>query len=142
MNYQPRSNLITVFTILAVTAMLPWVASSVAKEPPLVLAQQAVETTPGLSPEAELAGRFMGEGYLVTGPARLAKYTSTAIYLVSGTRRAHAIPLTSGRLAVMDGSGKVLTASALQPNTLVYVCQKGQNVAVIVLPAEEDKKDA
>jgi len=79
--------------------------------------------------------------YSIVGPINVASVSSRDIVLRTAAKNL-GIDLTGKNVVVIDENSNPLTLSAVQKGTRVYVCRKGNNVVVVVLPDSEPTSGA
>ena len=81
----------------------------------------------------DLARRFIDASYSVAGPLSVVQITPDSLTLRNPYKDT-VLSLRGQNLAVMDENAQPLAESDIATGSTVYVCRKGEQMAVIVLP--------
>lgn len=81
----------------------------------------------------DLARRFIDASYTVAGPLSVVQITQDSLTLRNPYKDT-VLSLRGQSLAVMDENAQPLAASDIVTGSTVYVCRKGEQTAVILLP--------
>lgn len=87
---------------------------------------------PAPSPTSPIT-QYVAQAYSIVGPVNVSVVTPRAITLYIGSSDL-GIDLTGKNVVVIDQNSQALNLSAVQKGTRVYVCRKGNNVVVVVVP--------
>ncbi len=87
----------------------------------------------GPQPPASPITPYVAMAYSIVGPIDVALVSTQGIVLHTGAKNL-GIDFTGKNVVVLDQNSNPLTLSAVQKGTWVYVCRKGNNVVVVVLP--------
>ncbi|AFM26573.1 hypothetical protein [Desulfomonile tiedjei] len=79
------------------------------------------------------------KGYGIVGPVQVIKIESNSLSLFTLKKEPDVLDLNGKQLAIKNSENKDLLLSEIQQFSKIYICRKGNEVIILVLPAKENK---
>jgi hypothetical protein len=120
-------------------ALSPVNAQTRGESEPGMKGVQNVEASPSTYPKVS---QLVAGGYSVVGPIPVKAYKGNTLTLYTGTdKKDITYDLRGKNLAVRDINNAKKSRSSIRQHTRVYVCVKGDDVLVYVLPPKEQDNE-
>lgn len=105
------------------------------------------ERTPVKPPEISKLSPVIGatvtllsrNGFSIEGPIQVTKVGPSSISVFVGKGKSNEIGLSGKQVSIKNSENKNTLLSDIQPLDKVYICRKGNEVIILVLPKKEEK---
>jgi hypothetical protein len=113
------------------------------------------EPGPGLhmppqSPEISTLSPFLSttltllsqRGFSIEGPIQVSTVGSSSISIYVGKSKYLEIGLSGQQMTIKNSDNKEMLLSDIKPLDKIYICRKGNEVVILVLPPKKEEKNA